>query len=59
MIDSNYSIEIELYEGFRKWVLRYKGDFIAASFSRSAMTIRAVGHKAVMGGAVIIEGKDG
>jgi hypothetical protein len=56
--DSRYSIAKE-FCGYpeKRFVLRYCGEFVAQSLSYSAMVVRAVGHKAVASGALVIEGK--
>lgn len=54
--DTRYTIALE-YCGHHtpRHVLRFCGNFIAQSRSRSAMVLRAVGHNAQLNGAQVIE----
>jgi hypothetical protein len=54
--DRRYSIALE-YCGHEKplYVLRFCGEFIASSISRSSMAMRAAGHNRIRLGAVAIE----
>jgi hypothetical protein len=53
--DRRYSIQPEYCgQETQRWVLRYCGEFVAQSLSRSAMVTRAVGHRLAESGADII-----
>lgn len=57
--DKRYSIAQE-FCGHEKprFVLRYCGEFVAQSISRSAMVMRAVGHRCEAMGATVITAQE-
>lgn len=57
--DDRYTINLE-YCGYDtpRHVLRFCGEFIASSISKSSMVVRAVGHKAERDGALVVQHKD-